>query len=56
MELELSDNDSVLDDAVSWVVSGDGLPFPVYLELEILATGRDPDTMRYELEEIFILT
>ena len=54
MRLELSEDDAVLDEAVSWVVTGEGLPFPVYLELEILSTGRDPDIMRYELEEIFI--
>jgi len=54
MILELSEDDSVLNDAMSWVSSGEGLPFPVYLELEILATGRDPDTMRDNLEEICI--
>jgi len=56
MLLELSEDDPVLDLAISWVTSGEGLPFPVYLELEILNSGRDPDDMRYELEEIFLLT
>jgi len=56
MRLELSEDDPVLEEAVEWVFTEGGLPFPVYLELEILDSGRDPDEMRYELEEVLLLT
>ena len=53
MELEFDEGrDEILQRAIRWVETGEGLPFPLYLELEILSTGRDPDTMRFELEEI----